>query len=149
MNIDFSNDKFSDALGNSIDTLNKKPLISSYFESQEIEEIGDCFYITNKKKGIGFVFDQFKILIAIHFHSRAKGYDTFEDALPYNITFEDNIETVHNKLGLKNFDSGGGEVLPILGPSNLWRRYNYSDYYLNIEFNKQGILVLITLGLMR
>lgn len=140
---------FSNFLGQNLGLLKKGESINSYLEDQESEEIGDRFYITNKKRGVGFVFDVLKTLIAIHFHSGINGYTAYTGLLPCEIDFEDNIDGAHRKIGLENFESGGGEILPILGPSNLWRRYNYSNYYLTIEFNQKGALILITLGLMR
>lgn len=152
--MNLSNNFFLDALGKSIDVLKKNEIINPYLDTQENEEIGDRFYVTNRKRGAGFVFDEFKNLIAIHFHSGIDGakknsYSSFTGLLPYDIKFEDSIDTAHKKIGLKEFDSGGGEMLPILGLSNKWRKYNHSNFYLTLEFNKEGALVLITLGLMR
>jgi hypothetical protein len=153
-NMNLSNSHFFDALGKSIDVIKENEIINSYLVNQEAEEIGDRFYVTNRKKGIGFVFDEFRTLIAIHFHSGNSGskkesYSSFTGLLPYDIRLEDSIESAHKKIGLKEFDSGGGEILPILGLSNRWRKYNYQNFYLTIEFNKDGALVLTTLGLIR
>ena len=71
--MNLSSKPFLDALGKSIDVLKNNEIINPYLDTEETEEIGDRFYVTNRKKGVGFVFDEFKNLIAIHFHSGING----------------------------------------------------------------------------
>jgi len=143
MNLEY---QFSNLLGLNLDDLYKNSLTNLYFKNQNLEKIGNRYYITNKYQGIGFVFDEEKKMTSIHFHrGGVDGYETYSDSLPCEISFKDNPESIHKKTNL-DFLSGGGEVLPILGKTNYWRKYQYSNCYLRIEFDKNNLVTLVSLG---
>lgn len=139
---------FSDLLGCSFDELNKKENVSEYFKSQYLEEVADRYYLTDRKRGIGFVFDHLKNLIAIHLHKKESDYSSYTGNLPFGITFNDSTDLVERKIGLKEFQAGGGEVLPILGRADFWRKYTFGNRYLHVKFGPESIVNLITIGLI-
>jgi hypothetical protein len=143
-----NNNEFLALLGKPLDSVRNNPLIKNLFTNQLIEEIGDRKYLTNETQGIGLVFDDLERLISIQLHSSHDSYKNFSGPLPSQISFEDTMESVQKKVGSNNFTSGGGENLPILGWSNTWRRYEFPNSYLNIEFRESGQVRMITIGLI-
>lgn len=144
MNLNY---KLSELLGNSMIDLRNNKIFLEYFENIETESINDDYYLTNEKKGIGIVFNSNKILENIHLYSGNKdGINKFSSSLPAGLHFRDNIKVVENKIELKRFESGGGEILPIIGKTNYWRKYHYDNCYLHIETNNKNTLELITIG---
>lgn len=140
---------FIKMLGANMDVLQKNETYKFYFNSINREKIEDQFYITNKKKGIGLVFNNTHSLCSIHFHNEEKdGYNCFNEELPFNIEFKDNFDTLQNKLNMKDYESGGGEVLPFLGKSNIWRKFFFDEFYLHFEIGITDSIVLITLGVL-
>ncbi|MFM9836900.1 MAG: hypothetical protein ACKVOQ_01480 [Cyclobacteriaceae bacterium] len=139
--------KFSKLLGTSLSDLRNASLLPTYLKNLELEQVGNSYYLTNKQIGVGFVFDENRILSTIHLHGEnSNGYNAYPDELPCGIDFKDNDIIVHKKTGLQEFESGGGEQLPILGKSNLWRKYYYTNCYLHLRFGNKGNIILITLS---
>ena len=136
-------------LGKSIECVQNSEQLKQYFFDTEVEQMGDRYCLTNRKKGIGFVFDFEQKLIGIHLHDGLdNAYNPFPQELPNSLYFSDNIDKVHKKIGISNFEFGGGEVLPILGLSKIWRKYWFDDYYLHISFHNKGESIsLVTLGI--
>jgi hypothetical protein len=139
---------FFNLLGHSFDELSKTESISEYFQGQFFEQVADRYYLTNRKKGIGFVFGQLKNLIAIQLHKKENDYSSYTGDTPFRITFDDDADSVEKKIGLKEFQSGGSEVLSILGKVDFWRKYIFGNSYLHVKFDSEGIVNLMTIGLI-
>jgi len=136
-------------LGKNIEYVQNNEQLKQYFFDTKIEQIGDRYCLTNKEKGVGFVFNSDQKLISIHLHDGSdNAYNSFSQELPNSLYFSDNIEKVHKKIGISKFESGGGEILPILGLSKIWRKYWFDNYYLHISFHNKGKSIsLVTLGI--
>jgi hypothetical protein len=140
---------YSKYLGKNIIDIIVNSMFQHFLAKSITEQIDRECYLTNKQKGIGFVFDNNNNLITIHFNDgHDNSYSPFVDELPFGLNFSDNIENVQKKVGSLSFESGGGKQLPILGYSKLWIKYLFPKYYLHIEFHNNGESIsLITLGL--
>ena len=136
-------------LGKSIEYVQNNDQLKQYFSKSNIVQIVTDYYLTNKQKGIGFVFNSDQKLVNIHLHDGLDNdYSPFPQELPNGLCFSDNMEKAHKKIGLSKYESGGGEVLPILGPSKIWRKYQFDNYYLHLRFHNKGESIsLVTLGI--
>jgi hypothetical protein len=140
--------KFIEMLGEYMLTLQENDTYKHYFNSINLEKIEKHFYLSNKERGLGFVFNEKYILCAIHFHFKEEnGYCCYSDELPFEIGFKDNFDLVQKKIKKDDFESGGGDILPFIGKSNLWRKYFFENFYLHIEIGDEDNIVLITLGI--
>jgi len=141
--------KLNEYLGESLDDIQKNEQLKQYSFEAEFVQIGTDYYLTNRQKGIGFVFNSDKKLIAIHLHDGLENnYNLFPQELPKGLHFSDDMENAHKKIGISKYESGGGEILPILGLSKFWRKYQFGNYYLHLSFHDKGKSIsLVTLGI--
>ncbi|MEL7534280.1 MAG: hypothetical protein AAFN10_23445, partial [Bacteroidota bacterium] len=117
-----------------------------YFSETELEKIDRKYYLTNHEKGIEIVLDHEKIIEAIHLFGFGNlGIIPFSGKLPAGLKFENDEHDVDKMLKSLKFDSGGGDEIPFLGKSNMWRKYYENDYYLRVEFKEEKIKQ-ITIG---
>ncbi|MFW5700894.1 MAG: hypothetical protein ACOCWM_04315 [Cyclobacteriaceae bacterium] len=136
-------------LGNNLSELKKYEQFKLYFFKTNPEQIGKEYYLTNKQQGIGLVFNNDKTLVSIHLHDGLENdYCRFTGKLPKGLNFSDDISIAHKKIGILEYQSGGGETLPFLGLTKPWRKYRMNDYYLHIELrNNRKTISLITISL--
>jgi hypothetical protein len=136
-------------LGKSIEYVQSNEQLKQYFLEPNIEQIGTKYYLTNRQKGIGFVFNSEQKLTSIHLHDGLDNdYNPFPQELPNELQFSDDMEGAHKKIGISKYESGGGEILPILGFSKIWRKYQFDNYYLHLRFHDKGESIsLVTLGI--
>ena len=138
--------KLNKYLGKEINEILKDEYLKVYFSESNVIQIGphydltnSDYYLTNEQMGIGAVFNPNKKLRCFHLYDGLDGNcKTFPHELPQGLLFSDNIEKAHKKIGIPKFESGGGEVLPIVGLSRIWRKYQFDNYYLHISFHNKG-----------
>ncbi len=133
-------------LGLSLDEAKGNKLFNQLFDENQYEKVGDQSYYTNRKEGIGVVFNRDDILTAFHLHSGGKqGYSKYSGDLPENIQFGLDRNSIVRNFEDIRFDQGGGEVLPILGATNKWIKFYFENSTLHLEFNSENRLVMVTI----
>lgn len=143
-------DNLFNNLGGTIDEIKSMDgALWQMFAHSETKQIGEQFYMTEHEYGIGLVFNGEKHLISINLHDGTSDfYHSFKGRLPCDLNFSDNMVKVHQKIGVPIFDTGGGEVVPILGYMRHWIKYKIDNYYVHLEFHNRGeSIALITIPL--
>lgn len=127
--------------------INKADTFLKYFKDIELFKGFDCYYLTNKMKGIGLVADVNYIVNTIHLYS--DGYEAskeFQDPLPWNLKFFFGQDKIRGLLG-KPSKSGGGEKVLYIGYINNWDKYYFDNYALHFQYsadNKKIELISIS-----
>lgn len=102
-------------------------------------------YFSNKEKGIDFIFID-DVLSSIHFYGKGHDeYGIYQGVLPFDFKISYNKNILYQKFGKFEIKKGGGEILPILGKSNIWSMFKFHECTLRVEFNEEDEIVLITL----
>ena len=121
-------------------------LLSSIGDNPEVMNLEITYYIY-KKKGMNLVFDENLMLSSIQLYPQGvDGYDEYTGDLPQGIRFHSSRAEVRSKFGNPTA-SGGGNVLPILGMTRQWDRFDYDTHTLHFEYQVgEETISLITLG---
>ncbi len=133
-------------LGKHLNDAEVQNFLSSVGDKPEIMSYDITYYIY-KKKGMNLVFDENLLLSSIQLYPQGvDGYDEYTGEAPHGVTFYTPRAEVRTKLGIPTA-SGGGEVLPLLGMTKNWDRYDYDTYTLHFEYQVgEESITLITLG---
>lgn len=118
-----------------------------FFNTIDLEEIEDSYYLTNKSKGIELVFSRDKVATSIHLFSKIDGdYNCFNEALPNGLQFSDTRQIVHTKLGKPDIKGGGISDI-YMSYIHEWDKYYFQEFSLHLEYNENnnGIRIL-TIG---
>lgn len=142
-------DELVTLLGIDLRNSSSNQLFKTFFNEETSETISSDTYFTNKKEGIGVVFEDQKQLENIHLYINKEGYNAFSGTLPMGIKHNDKLDKIVSRIGNIKHESGGGETLPILGKTNRWLKYYFENCFLHFEVNDDNELILMTLGLVR
>ena|ERR1044072_4904690 len=133
-------------LGKNLNDAEVTNFLSSIGDKPETLGVDITYYIY-KKKGLSLVFDENLLLSSAQLYPQGvDGYDEYKGDLPPGITFHTSRAEVRAKYGIPAA-SGGGEVLPILGMTRHWDRFELETHTLHLEYQiGDESLSLITLG---
>lgn len=140
---------FDNIIDKKLSIVEKEEIFFKYTDKTkgfQLFENDNITYYSNKKDGILFIFNEFEVLITIHFYGEGhKEYSLFKDELPYGINLTNKYNDVVTKFERYELKRGGGEILPILGKSNNWIMYLIDANCYRFEF-KDDKIYLVTLS---
>jgi hypothetical protein len=137
---------YIDSLGKYLNSLADNIIIGKYISESVESKYDTDIYMTNKDKGIELIFDEDKKLKCIHFFGEKNDeYKRFNGILPLGLSFSNDKQTLFNKIGNRKIAEGGGDILPILGKSNYWCKFQFEECRVRFEFNDVDEITLVSL----
>jgi hypothetical protein len=137
---------FASVLGMRLDDLAESGLLRSSNEPPKTELIEDRFHMEVPASGIAFIADLDGRVTTIQFHAEGhQGYKGFVGELPEGISFADDRQTIHSRLGRPSA-SGGGTVIHFLGKVPMWDRFDTPSHSLHVQYVAgEGAVNLVSL----
>ena len=124
-------------LGKKLKDIESSTEYLEHFGSCKINQIGDVYTIVNKQIGIDIILNNNKAVTAVHIYSGVDSdFKVYSKKLPQDLQFHDTIDSAHKKIGLSQFEAGGGVELPFLGFVKRGRKYVFTNCHLHLEFNE-------------
>lgn len=123
-----------DLIGCSIDSIEVRDCVMAFGEASDIVEDGLELDYSFSRHGIGLRFENRHLATVFFYSAGLDGFSGFAGQLPLNITFQDNKQTVEQKVGLSIASSGSVRVpFPGQRESN-WVKFRFEKYALHVEF---------------
>lgn len=115
-------------------------------EKPNIEPDDEVLFYEFKKNGVSFLFDETKILTAIHIFGENKDqFLAYTSELPEQISFKNSKAEILEKLGKPSLQ-GGGEPSLLGGKVPPWIKYLFPHYQLHLQFDESlKKIALVTL----
>ncbi len=137
---------YFDSLGKDLISIADNKIIGKYISESVESKYGTDIYMTNKDEGIELIFDEDKKLKCIHFFGEKNDeYNRFNGILPLGLSISNDKQTLFNKIGNRKIAEGGGDILPILGKSNYWCKFQFEEFRIRFEFNDVDEITLVSL----
>ena len=101
------------------------------------EDDADDEFLEFKEYGFGFYFEK-DVLLSITLHSidNASGYVSYENPLPFGVSFGQSMSDVEKILGEP--DSAGGGRKGFFGDVPVWLKYKTKTHSVHIEFSRSS-----------
>jgi hypothetical protein len=115
--------------------------------SPDITVIEGTTHVDFRSLGLGISLTESGTIKTIHFYAKGRDpqFQRYAGSLPHDLTMDDDMTSVRGRLG-QPARSGGAQMLPVLGLSRPWDRYDFSTYSLHAEYAEDGSsLTLVTL----
>ncbi|WP_397363375.1 hypothetical protein [Olleya sp. R77988] len=94
--MDIKLDKIKEILGEAFYENYIAPFINSYLES---DKLGLDIYLINKELGLDFILNDYNVLTTLIFYNNTEGYNKFNKALPFEISFNMNQQDIRREFG--------------------------------------------------
>jgi hypothetical protein len=103
-------------------------------------------YLSLPSAGISFDAELDRKVTSVFLYAECQeGFRAFRGPLPGGIVVSDSRAQVREKLG-RPTESGGGEMIPILGKQPFWDAFDYPGYRLCVNYaDGDGSISLVTL----
>ncbi|MBW4536921.1 MAG: hypothetical protein KME09_23605 [Pleurocapsa minor HA4230-MV1] len=121
--------------GMSYEDVVSNDLFNSLFQSKQLEQIEDRYYLDSPTKGISLIlFSNLKIKTFHLYAEGIQGYKQYTNDDIFKVSFNMPQEQVHKIFGQPD-KSGKAERIPILGQSFPWEIYEFENAKLHFEYS--------------
>jgi len=133
-----------------LDEVKTTLLFGKYFDSINLENVEDEYYLINPNLGIDIMLTPELFLKSIHFYSGSQErVQPFVDKLPFALDFSFTQEYTRQLLGKPNEFGGRGHVL-LNQKIPFWDRYEMDGFSVHLQFSDdKSNIELITIDSLK
>jgi filamentous hemagglutinin len=124
-----------DLLGKPWASAEVQETLSAIGEPPEAARFEDTTHFNFKGNGLSVLLAQDGTIKAIQYYSKGRdGFHRYPGTLPHGLTMESDAEAVRGALGQATV-SGKPIMLPVLGLTRPWDRYDFPRYSVHVEYS--------------